>query len=122
MIARHNAVRDWSCATYSECTGLPATTEQHVPQWDLVDEVSGEVEEARLDVATSDVDTGAPLFLDVVIKCAFSSDTAVLHRRARRNGLVASDGAASKPGGHQNPISRQGRSELWPNRKNFSDT
>ena len=95
MMARHDAIRDWACATYRECTGLPANTEQHVPQWDLVGE-DGEVEEARLDVATSDIGTGAPLYLDVVIKCAFSTDAAVLHRRARRNGLAASDGAAAK--------------------------
>ena len=94
-MARHDAIRDWACATYRECTGLPANTEQHVPQWDLVGE-DGEVEEARLDVATSDIGTGAPLYLDVVIKCAFSTDAAVLHRRARRNGLAASDGAAAK--------------------------
>ena len=36
------------------------------------------------------------MYLDVVIKCAFSTDAAVLHRRARRNGLAASDGAAAK--------------------------
>ena len=90
-------VRDWSCGTtYTQCTGLPACTEQHVPQWDLVDPDTGEAEEARLDIATSDVGTGAPLFYDVVVKCAFSADPAVLRRRARRNGLAASDGVAAK--------------------------
>ena len=49
-----------------------------------------------MDVATSDIGTGAPLYIDVVVKCAYSSDAAVLRRRARRNGLAASDGAASK--------------------------
>ena len=95
-VCRHDGVRDWACAAYKECTGLPARTEQHVPQWDDVDPETGEVEEARLDVAASDVGTGAPIYYDVVVKCAFSEDGAVLRRRARRNGLAASDGAAAK--------------------------
>ena len=96
MLVRHDSIRDWACASYNECAGLLANTEQRVPQWDLVDPDTGVVEEARLDVATSDVGTGAPLYYDVVVKCAFSTDAAVLHRRARRNGLAASDGAAAK--------------------------
>ena len=92
---RHNRVRDWYCATYSACTGLPATTEQHVPQWDVVDS-RGEVEQARLDVATSDARTGLPLYLDVVVKCAYSVDGATLRARARRDGRAAADAAAEK--------------------------
>ena len=95
-MARHNRIRDWVAPTCTECSGLPASTEQRVPQWDLVDPETGDVEEAILDVATSDVGTGAPLYVDVVVKCAFSTDPAVLRRRARRAGCAASDGAAAK--------------------------
>ena len=93
---RHNYIRDWLCAAYSECTGLPANTEQRVPEWDLINPEDGTLEEARLDVATSDVATGAALFMDVVVKTAFSIDPAVLRRRARRAGTAASDAAAGK--------------------------
>ena len=95
-MARHDRIRDWTAATYSECTGLPANTEQRVPAWDTVDPVSGELEEARLDVATSDAGTGAALFFDVVVKCAFSTDLALLRRRARRDGCAAADAAGEK--------------------------
>ena len=93
---RHDRIRDWAAAAYAECTGLPTRTEQRVPEWDLVDRDTGEVEEARLDVATSDPGTGAPLYVDVVVKCAYSVDASLLRRRARRSGCAASDAAAAK--------------------------
>jgi len=96
VCTRHNRIRDWLAATYAECTGLPTTVEQRVPQWDLVDPASGAVQEARLDVATSDIGTGAPMYVDVVISAAFSADPALLHRRAQRPGRAASDAAAGK--------------------------
>lgn len=96
VCTRHNRIRDWLAATYSECTGLPATVEQRVPQWDSVDAVSGEVLEARLDVATTDIGTGAAMFVDVVVSAASSADPALLRRRARRPGRAASDAAAAK--------------------------
>ena len=95
-MAHHNRIRDWAAATYTECTGLPSVTEQHVPAWDVVDPNTGEVEEARLDVATSDAVTGGSLYLDVVVKCAFSEDPALLRRRARRAGCAACDAAGEK--------------------------
>ena len=94
--ARHNRVRDWFCATYSACTGLLAVSERHAPQWDVVDPGTQEVVQARLDVATSDSRTGLPLYLDVVVKCAYSVDRATLRARARRDGRAASDAAAEK--------------------------
>ena len=93
---RHNNIHDWAAATYAGCSGLPATTEQHVPAWDRANPYSGEWEEARLDVATADVNTGQPLYVDVVVKTAFSVDAATLRRRARRDGCAASDAAAGK--------------------------
>ena len=47
-------------------------------------------------MATSDTVTGASLYLDVVVKCAFSSDPALLRRRARRDGCAACDAAREK--------------------------
>ena len=88
VCTRHNRIRDWAAATYAECTGLPATTEQRVPQWDLIDPDTVRVAEARLDVATSDIGTGAALYLDVVVKCAYSADASVLRRRALRDGCA----------------------------------
>ena len=67
-------MRDWFCPTYAACAGLPAVTDQHVQHWDIVDHGAGEVEQAVLDVATSDARAGPPLCLDVVVKCAFSVD------------------------------------------------
>ena len=32
--ARHNSLRDWGASAWTLCTGTPAGTEQHVPQWD----------------------------------------------------------------------------------------
>ena len=52
--------------------------------------------EARLDVATADVNMGGPLFLDVVVYSAFSTEPTTLRRRARRDGCAASDAAAAK--------------------------
>ena len=89
-------MRDWFCATYTACTGLPAVTEQHAPQWGVVDQDTGLVEQAVLDVATPDARTGLPLYLDVVVKCAFSADPARLRARARRDGRAAADAAAGK--------------------------
>ncbi len=93
---RHNGVRDWAASTYAACTGLPTSTEQRVPAWDIADAATGAVLEARLDVATADVNTGAPLYLDVVVYTAFSTEPTTLRRRARRDGCAASDAAAAK--------------------------
>ena len=49
-----------------------------------------------LDVATSDSRTGNPLFLDVVVKCAYSVDRERLRARARRDGRAAADAANRK--------------------------
>ena len=41
MDARHNSLRDWGASAWTLCTGTPAGTEQHVPQWDKHDAESG---------------------------------------------------------------------------------
>jgi len=57
---------------------------------------TGLVEQAVLDVATSDARTRLPLFLDVVVKCAYSADPERLRARARRDGCAVADAAAEK--------------------------
>ena len=100
LLARHDRLKDWQADAYTDCTGMPCEKEQHVPQWDKVelDAETGEqlVEQAILDVATADNQTGAPLYCDITIKCAFSDDPALLRARARRDGRAAGDAAAEK--------------------------
>ena len=69
---------------------------QRVPQWDRLDAQTGEVEEARLDIASTDVRTGAPLYVDVVVKSAFSEDPGRLRARARKGGRAAAEAANGK--------------------------
>ena len=76
--------------------GLPATTEQRVPQWDRVNPVSGRTEEAKLDIATSEPLTGAPLYFDFVVYTAHSDNQARLRALARTDGKAAADAAAEK--------------------------
>ena len=76
--------------------GLPATTEQRVPQWDRVNPVSGRTEEAKLDIATSEPLTGAPLYFDFVVYTAHSDNQARLRALVRTDGKAAADAAAEK--------------------------
>ena len=73
-VARHNRIRDWAAATHAACTGLPASTEQRVPEWDRLDPQTGVLEAAVLDVAFSDSRTGRRLLGDVVVKSTFSQN------------------------------------------------
>jgi len=93
---RHDCLRDWGCPTWSREMGLPATTEQRVPQWDRVNPVSGRTEEAKLDIATSEPLTGAPLYFDFVVYTAHSDNQARLRALARTDGKAAADAAAEK--------------------------
>ena len=96
MEGRHNGIREWGASVWTLCTSTPAETEQHVPQWDRVNPRTGLMEEARLDVATADLRTGAPLFVDVVIKTAHSDDPGRLGARARKDGVAAGEAANGK--------------------------
>ena len=96
VVARHNSIRDWTAAAWTQCTGTPAQTEQHVPQWDKIDPHTQEVEEAILDVATADLRTGSPLYVDVVVKTTYSEDPARLRARARKDGRAAAEAANRK--------------------------
>ena len=95
MDARHNSLRDWSATTCVACLGTPALTEQHVPQWDTTDE-EGVTTQAVLDVVFSDPRTGAPMYIDAVVKCAHTDDPARLRARARKDGRAAAEAATGK--------------------------
>ena len=92
MDSRHNSLRDWSATTCTACLGTPALTEQHVPQWDTTDE-DGDTVQAVLDVVFSDPRTGAPMYIDAVVKCVHTDDTARLRATARKDFRAAAEAA-----------------------------
>ena len=93
---RHNSLRDWHAPFHQAQTGFFAVTEKRVPAWDRVDPVTGDLEEARLDVATRDAATAQPVFVDWSATCGHG--TYVPRRRARSNkdGLAASQAVDKK--------------------------
>ena len=83
------------------CTGLPAGTEQRVPEWDrdIPDpERPGETvrQEAVLDIVSADPVTGQPVHVDVTVTTACPADRADLRGRARHDGRGAAAAAADK--------------------------
>ena len=93
---RHGLFRDWGAETWSRCIGVPTTTEQRVAQWDRLCPETGEVEQAKLDFASSDPTTGEALFFDTVIYTAHSIDASRQRALARHDGKAAADAAAEK--------------------------
>ena len=93
---RHDALRDLNADMWGDHMGVPANTEQRVPQWDRVNPTTGRTEEAKLDIATSDPESGRPLFFDIVVYCAHSDNNARLRALARTAGKAAADAAADK--------------------------
>ena len=77
-------------------TGHTAVTEQRVTAWDRVSPQTGELELARLDVATRDAVSGRPIFLDVVVTCAHSVTWTRQRARAGKDGLAAVNAADDK--------------------------
>ena len=75
---------------------VPMSTEQRVPRWDRINPTTGRTEEAKLDVATSDPESGRALFFDVVIYTAHSDNGDRLRALARTDGKAAADAAAEK--------------------------
>ena len=96
MEGRHNGLRDWVATASAAGFGTTALTEQRVPQWDVVDEVTGELERAVLDVVVTDPSTGVPLYVDAVVKCAHTDDPGRLQARARKAGRAAAEAAMGK--------------------------
>ena len=58
--ARHDRMRDWHAKLHTSLTGFAAATEQLVPAWDRVNQRTGLLEAAKLDVATTDWPPAAP--------------------------------------------------------------
>ncbi len=93
---RHDSLRDWGCPTWAKEIGIPANTEQRVLQWDRVNPATSRTEKAKLDIATSDLLTGSPLYFDFVVYRAHSDNQARLRALARYDGKAAADAAADK--------------------------
>ena len=85
---RHNRLRDFHAKRHTELTGYAAPTEQHVPGWDRR-LPNGTVEEAKLDVATVDHNTGRHIYVDWAVTCAHSTYAPRRHARSNRSGLAA---------------------------------
>ena len=66
--------------------------------WDRVDFDTGELEEARLDVATRDAATGQPIFVDWSVTCEHSTYLPRRAARSNKDGLAASQRVDDKRG------------------------
>ena len=87
--ARHDRLRDWLAAEHTALTGYAAPTEQRVPAWDQVNPVTGDLEEARLDIATCDPADGRAIYLDWSITCEHSTYAPRRSARSNKDGLAA---------------------------------
>ena len=94
--ARHNGLRDWHAPHHTKHTGFTATIEQRVPAWDRVDHRTGELEEARLDVATRDAATGQPIYVDWSVACEHSTYEPRRRARSNKDGLTATQRVTEK--------------------------
>ena len=86
VVSRHNAVKDIVCRRLRGDLGVPALAEQRAPHLDR-HTPTGDVQQARLDIATRIGDT--TFLLDVAVVDALSTDAALLRQRAARDGLAA---------------------------------
>ena len=98
---RHDRIRHHGAGSLAACTGLPASTEQRVPEWDRDiphPELPGQTvrQEAVLDIVSSDPVTGEPVHVDVTVTTACPEDRADLRGRARHDGRGAAAAAADK--------------------------
>ena len=88
-MARHDSLRDWHLGSHKALTGFTTNKEQRVPPWDRVNPRNGEIEEAKLDVATRDAVTQRPIYVDWSVTCEHST------YEPRRVGRVNNDGVAA---------------------------
>ena len=93
---RHDSLRDFVARYHRSSTGLVTTKEQRVVAWDRVNPRTGQLEEARLDVATRDAATGQPVFVDATVTCAYSGYAPCQRARANRDGVAAASAVSSK--------------------------
>ena len=81
---------------HHKVTGHVAITEQRVVAWDRINPRTGQLEEARLDVATRDAVTGRKIFVDTTVTCAHSDYEPRQRARSNKDGLVASNAVDEK--------------------------
>ena len=89
--ARHDGLRDWHAAEHTALTGFAAPTEQRVPAWDRVHPDTGVLEQARLDVVTSEPVEGRKVQIDWSVTCEHSTYAPRRHARSNKDGLAASN-------------------------------
>ena len=77
-------------------TGFAAATEQLVPAWDRVNQRTGLLEAAKLDVATTDLATGRPVYVDWMITCEFSENAPRRQARSNNDGVAAAAAVRAK--------------------------
>ena len=94
--ARHNALRDFTAEFHPKVSGYMAVTEQRVSAWDRVNPRTGDLEEARLDVATRDAASGRKIFIDARVTCAHCGYAPRQRVRAGRDGAAACDAVRDK--------------------------
>jgi hypothetical protein len=78
---------------------VPAPTEQRIPEWDrFVPDADGDLvlQEAVMDIVTSDPGTGQLVHVDVTVTTACPENRADLRGRARHDGRGAANAAADK--------------------------
>jgi len=94
--ARHNGLRDFTAQFHAKVTGYAAVKEQRVVAWDRVNQRTGLLEEARLDVATRDAGSGRKIFVDAMVTCAHCGYEPRQRARAGRDGTAAADAVRGK--------------------------
>ena len=94
--ARHDGLRDFTAAFHPKVSGYVAAKEQRVVAWDRWNSRSGQLEEARLDVATRDAATGRKIFVDACVTCAHSGYEPRQRARAGKDGVAAVDAVRGK--------------------------
>ena len=92
---RHDSLRDWHATWHTAHTGYAATTEKRVVAWDR-QLPNGELQEARLDVATRDPATAATIYVDWSVTCEHSDNLPRRTARANTDGLAAAQAVDRK--------------------------
>ena len=82
-------MRDFTAKNHTAITGKFASTEQRVEAWDRVNPNTGELEQAKLDVATWDAVSGRQIYVDVSVTCPHSSYGPRQRARSNKDGLAA---------------------------------
>ena len=81
---------------HAETTGYSVGKEQRVTAWDRTSPQTGELEEAKLDLATRDAATGLPIFVDWTVTCEHSTYAPRRQARSNKDGLACSQAVDKK--------------------------